>query len=92
MAEFTVRVELHYATETNYEALHAAMERAGFRRFVQVGERLYHLPTAEYTAESDGTPEDMWHRVKAVANATGKQSWILVTKSAGRFVDTALIR
>src|SRR5438034_883242 len=56
MAAFMVRVELHGATEADYEVLHEAMEEVGFSRKVQGESRTwYHLPTAEYHLEGKYT-------------------------------------
>lgn len=55
MASFTVRVELHNATEGDYEELHAAMENEGFIRPIQGSDgKVYRLPTAEYNRVLDG--------------------------------------
>src|SRR4051794_38941555 len=48
MAKYQVRVELYGVK--NYDALHKAMEKAGFSRKIKNGTGTwYHLPDAEYT-------------------------------------------
>lgn len=55
MNTFITRVELHGATEADYERLHAAMAHQGYvRTIVGSGGRRYHLPWAEYCADLEG--------------------------------------
>jgi hypothetical protein len=85
MAKFTVRVELHAASYSDYELLHAAMERRGFSRQIKSDEgKTYFLPTAEYDKRGDFSPEQTLDSAKAAAAETGKRFAVLVTESAGR--------
>ena len=57
MSTFTVRIELHRATESDYEALHQAMQAGGFKRTVLGSDaKTYSMPPAEYRFE--GTTDD----------------------------------
>jgi hypothetical protein len=52
---FLVRVELHKATDDDYDTLHDAMEARGFERSVQGSNGTwYQLPTAEYHYSGEG--------------------------------------
>ncbi len=52
--QYTTRVELHYATDDDYESLHDAMAREGFSRQITSNDGVtYHLPTAEYNYEGN---------------------------------------
>lgn len=85
MARFTVRVELHRAVERDYILLHEEMERRGFERTITSHSgRTYHLPTAEYSYDGNTTKESVRELARSAAGATGKQSAVLVTESAGR--------
>jgi hypothetical protein len=84
MAQFTVRVELHRATQDDYDALHTAMEE-GFSREIESSDGArYHLPTAEYNRTSSMTKQQIRDSAAAAASTTGKKYGILVTESAGR--------
>jgi hypothetical protein len=85
MASFTVRVELHYATEADYQTLHAAMERVGFSRFITSDDGItYHLPLAEYNREAGLSRSQVLESAKSAAAATGKTYAVLVTETSGR--------
>jgi len=85
MAAFTVRVELHSASEPDYQILHAAMETRGFSRYITSDDGItYHLPTAEYNREGNFTRQQVLDSAKIAASTTGKKYAILVTESAGR--------
>ena len=88
MARFTVRVELHRANEDDYEALHAAMEGAGFSRRI-TSERgvTFLLPTAEYNLDKAATLEQVLDLAKEAARTTSKRYAVLVTQSQGRRWD-----
>lgn len=88
MAKYTVRIELHDADEKDYVDLHAAMEKAGFVRWIEgdSGNR-YQLPTAEYNLTGtalDG--EKVKNLALKVANSIKPKPapWVLVTKSVER--------
>ena len=85
MASFTVRVELHYATEADYQTLHSAMERAGFSRFITSDDGItYHLPLAEYNREGNLTRSQVLASAKTAADTTRKTYAVLVSETSGR--------
>ncbi|MGH7243424.1 MAG: hypothetical protein ACREJD_08420 [Phycisphaerales bacterium] len=85
MANFTVRVELHGADDSDYESLHEEMESAGFSRTIKSDDGLwYRLPPAEYVCSGNYTRADVLAAAETAAKTTGKKSAILVTESAGR--------
>ena len=85
MAQFTVRVELHDAQWTDYNALHAAMERSGFSRQIKSDDgRTYDLPWAEYDAAANLTSIQVLNIAQSAAKTTGKINSILVTESRSR--------
>jgi hypothetical protein len=86
MAKYTVRVELHNATEDNYETLHLAMQARGFLRMIQdtdTGE-WFQLPTAEYNIITEVDRVVVLENAKAAATTTGRGFMVLVTPSEGR--------
>jgi hypothetical protein len=85
MAKFTVRVELHGASYSDYEVLHASMERRGFSRLVTSDDgKTYHLPTAEYDKRGEFSRQQVLDSAEAAAAETGKSFAVLVTESQGR--------
>jgi hypothetical protein len=88
LATFTTRVELHYADDDDYEALHAAMEQRGFSRFITSDDGVrYHLPTAEYSYIGNKTHSEVLALARAAARETNKKFAVLVTESKGRRWD-----
>lgn len=85
MADFTVRVELHQGTWTDYEALHAAMEKRGFSRVITSSEgRTYQLPLAEYNGSATLTSSQIRDIARAAADTTGRKNAVLVTEAQCR--------
>ncbi len=85
MAQFTTRVELHDATWSDYNTLHAQMDNRGFSRKIKSDDGIwYHLPTAEYDFNGEKTLSDVLALAKAAATTTGKKYAVLVTESKGR--------
>ena len=85
MPAFTTRVELHAATYSDYETLHAAMARRGFSRLITSDDgATYQLPTAEYNRAGDLTAQQVLEAAKAAASETGKSFAVLVTESSRR--------
>lgn len=87
MASFTVRIELHGATGEDYNRLHAAMEAAGYQRYVagvtQDGKSgHWALPTAEYDYSSSASAYAVRDHAKAIADTIKPESWCLVTQVA----------
>jgi hypothetical protein len=88
MTNFTTRVELHGASEDEYDELHEAMHAKGFVRWIknQDGEK-FRLPTAEYNFSSSSRTVDEVVSLAEQAADSVKPSptpWIIVTESAGR--------
>jgi hypothetical protein len=85
MPSFTVRVELHEATWTDYETLHDQMGAEGFRRTIRSDDGItYHLPTAEYDMTGLTERSDVLDKAKTAAARTRKNFGVLVTESNGR--------
>ena len=85
MSSYTTRVELHRATDADYENLHAAMKREGFSRFINSKDgTTYHLPTAEYNYEGDRTRPQVLDAAKRAAETTKLKYAALVTEAYGR--------
>ena len=84
MPKFTTRVELHSATDTDYERLHAAMEGEGFTRTISSESGTYRLPTAEYNRDGQIDTDEVLESAKRAAGRTGKKFAVLVTESNGR--------
>lgn len=88
MANFTVRVELHQATWSDYETLHAAMEKKGFSRSITGSDgKTYQLPLAEYNGlagnlDTAEIRDIAWEAAKT----TGKKSAVLVTEGTRAWV------
>ena len=79
MTNYIVRVELHRATEEDYERLHDAMERQGFVRWVISDDSApYRLPTAQYhMANTNIGMRDAWGRANAAAMLwSGLEAWL----------------
>jgi hypothetical protein len=82
MADFTTRVELHRATESDYEKLHHAMAAEGFSRLIQSDDGIrYHLPTAEYVRSGDFTRSQILEAAKRAASITGRTYAVFVTQA-----------
>jgi hypothetical protein len=81
MATFIARVELHAATDDDYEVLHAQMKKRGYTRTI-VGDNkvTYQLPTGTYELGSNVSLEDALKRAVEAAKATGKTSAIIVAE------------
>jgi hypothetical protein len=85
MATFTVRIELHDGQWSDYETLHAAMQRQGFSRLITSDQgQTYHLPWAEYDASGNVTSAQVLAIAQNAAGATGKKHSILVTEVKSR--------
>jgi len=84
MAIFITRIELHYANYSDYENLHAAMERNGFTRTIEGSNgTTYQLPTAEYYCSGNYTRDSVMSSAKAAAASTGKNYAVLVSQADG---------
>jgi hypothetical protein len=85
MTSYIVRVELHYATSTDYETLHTKMEHAGFSRKIQASNgQWYVLPTAEYSYTNAAIDlESVRAKVNLIASSVKINPAVLVTASNG---------
>ena len=82
---YTTRVELHHATDRDYETLHDSMQSEGFSRLIKSGDGLtYHLPTAEYNYIGDRTGDQVLAAARRAAETTHLKHAVLVTESNGR--------
>lgn len=88
MTNFTVRVELHGATNDQYDDLHEAMEAQGFVRWVKDGDgNKSQLPTAEYNMQGSSlTRSQAQKRAENAASSVkaNPQPYVLTTESNGR--------
>ena len=85
MADFTVRVELHQASNTHYQSLHAAMEQKGFSRFIVADTgRTYQMPWAEYNGSGTLTSTQVRDIAREAADTTGKSNAVFVTEAQSR--------
>lgn len=97
MSTFTVRVELHSATDKDYENLHIKMEAHGYKRYVPGTDSsgasgIWRLPTAEYDFEADLSARQVRDAVKAIADSIRPKAWVLVTEVKTRSWNTEKIR
>jgi hypothetical protein len=91
MAMFTVRIELHSATEQSYRLLHASTAQLGFTRTIRADNGVvYALPSAEYHCQSaTASRADVLGLARRAVAATGHNAWILVTEAVGCTFDLA---
>jgi hypothetical protein len=83
MALFITRVELHDASDRDYEALHTAMAGKGFARTISDDSGLrYRLPTAEYSRTASVSIAQILADAKAAAQTTGRRHSVLVSECA----------
>jgi hypothetical protein len=82
MPGFTIRVEMHRASEAQYARLHADMARASYLRTIVGNDgKTYVLPTAEYRiASTNWTAAQVLEEVRRIANAIQGGSWVFVTQ------------
>jgi hypothetical protein len=78
------RVELHGASERDYENLHVFMEGARFRRSIDGGDgRQYELPTATYYSFGSLSVVEVRQLALNAAARTGRAAWVLATEAKG---------
>lgn len=93
MAYVIARVELHSASNEDYETLHAAMEAEGFQRIVLANDGIwYHLPTGTYVHHSVSSPADGSQRATRAAARTGRNSSTFVGGWDGNWTSNGLPR
>jgi hypothetical protein len=86
MAMYAIRVELHRASEADYERLHVALAAIGLRRIARFGDTLYALPPAEYECEAaaPATVLSICNEVGAVARTIKAAPAVVVTEIAAQ--------
>jgi len=85
MAKFTVRVELHDADSADYDLLHEKMEKSGYNRDIYgSNNKLYRLPTAEYSCSKIKSASEIRDEVIDIADLIKDDFDVLVTESASR--------
>lgn len=98
MADFTIRVELHSASGTDYETLHLLMAGLGCRREINgtdaSGARgVWVLPSAEYDySDMSRSAFQVRDMVKLIADQVKPESWVLVTEVKNRAWSTRKVR
>lgn len=91
MASVTARVELHQATYTDYNTLHAAMQVEGFSRVVVASDSTrWQLPPGEYVHPNVSSPSDGRDRAAKAATNTGRQFSIFVAGWDGSWAGNYL--
>jgi hypothetical protein len=84
MSTFITRVELHHATEADYERLHSAMAQQGYARTIMSDDgRRYRLPWAEYCAVANWTLEEARTAAANAAASTGRSFAVLTSLTNG---------
>lgn len=86
MAKYTTRIELYGSpSRTDYDNLHAAMEREGFTRTISwEGETVtYQMPHAEYNRTSDLAAAQIKDSAVIAAKTVWSDFGVLVTQSQG---------
>ncbi|WP_175785468.1 hypothetical protein [Burkholderia ambifaria] len=82
MADYLVRVELHGASDDEYEVLHVQMASFGFYRTIQsTTGPSYPLPTGTYWGQSEYGGSAVIDFANAACNAVGKPRSIVATES-----------
>ncbi len=81
---FTTRIELHGASDEDYDRLHEAMEADGFSRTIESSDgALYELPPAEYNfSHPTMTAGDVRDKAYAIAKTVKRAPAVLVTSGA----------
>jgi len=79
---WTVRVELHRATEADYEKLHREMANYRLQRRIAIGAKDYLLPPGEYFYSGNATGQQVLEWTQAAARSTAKAHAIVATSTA----------
>ncbi|WP_186117745.1 type V toxin-antitoxin system endoribonuclease antitoxin GhoS [Burkholderia gladioli] len=83
MAQYIVRVVLHEKNHDHpdYTKLHAAMKSAGFSQQISDPHgKWFHLPPAEYRADTIQTRSQVCTAAKNAANTVTRNNGVLVTE------------
>jgi hypothetical protein len=92
MPRYFARVELHKATEDDYETLHDLLKVKGFTQCHKTAEGMRQLPTGFYVANKTEESVDVVAKsVKASADSVKSKNEIVVVKSqvSKSFLSTA---
>ncbi|WP_267388644.1 hypothetical protein [Sphingomonas sp. GC_Shp_3] len=97
MASYTVRVELHGASSSDYETLHTIMEAYNYHRKVKGVDRsgvagTWVLPTGEYIIDTENAALEVRDTAKLLADAVKPGAWVLVTQAANRVWTTKKVQ
>ncbi len=83
MGTFLIRVELHRATEADYENLHKYMAQEGFSPSILGSDGVwYKLPPAEYHLTGNFTAEQVRDKAARAALKTGREFAVLTSEYA----------
>jgi hypothetical protein len=97
MAQFTVRIELHGASDSHYTLLHSLMANMGFQRFIEGKDAAglpgkWQLPSGEYNGMADETATELRARIKTLADGVKPGAWVSVTGVASRSWSTIKLK
>lgn len=85
MTDFSIRVELHDATQAHYTALHQRLAAVGVVDVIVSGQGdKYKLPPAEYVVSSSWSVEAVLDAVHEIAANVRSNPAVFVTTSNGR--------
>ena len=84
MSQFITRIELHAASERDYEILRMKMLAIGFASSIKADNGLeYQLPTAEFIIEGNYSLTQVYDLAERATRGTRRQNVILVVHSKG---------
>ena len=84
MSDYMIRVEMHGASYTHYEKLHALLSAQGVRNFIDGSDgKRYRLPTAEYSYTGPETSDQVLSAVAQSASAVLPNPAVVVTQRNG---------
>ncbi|KKR49275.1 MAG: hypothetical protein UT86_C0001G0247 [Candidatus Magasanikbacteria bacterium GW2011_GWC2_40_17] len=90
MNRFTVRIELRGSEPMDYEPLHAAMKKAGFKRTITKSGQILKLPRGEYILSREGLAiGDVMKKACGAADHVSDDYGVLVT-GPGQFKSHGL--
>jgi len=82
--QYLARVELHYATDQDYDRLHDHMAGVGFGRSIWLNGMGEHwLPTGTYVTSSEKPLQGVFADAQQAANRTGKTNELIVAVAPG---------
>jgi hypothetical protein len=81
MKQFITRIELHGASESDYQKLHHLLGTAGFSRTIIADDGTeFHLPPAQYSSCGESSPQ-VRETARQAARMVGKPFAILVSET-----------